>query len=585
MMVVGFNWPVEHDNTVALILDGELVFATEEERYSRHKHSPGELPFGSFNKLFNFMHKNNLKPSDVDAFALNFDHKKFLLIRRYWAFRDNLFMAAFSGVPILKNKNFFTRLPFLDLNSLAEYFIRHVYIKNNEKMPDKIKIIPVEHHIAHAASAYYFSGFRSCASLVLDGSGEKDATSFYQIKNGEFEKILSIPATYGSIGLMYEASSYKLGYENLEGPGKIMGLAPYGNKNQYYSKLKKFLKINTNGLPFYFDIGKKYRKSVNYGEPYEKIFDYITPTINWDKHGPINKNSADFAWAVQKVAEEAVLAAGEYVKESTEEKKLVMAGGVALNAKANMELYYANLFNDMFVFPAANDAGTTIGAAAYVYEHELGGKMKNKRLESVYLGPEYSDDEIKNVVEASKFKYEYVGDDVGVVADLVKKGNILTWYQGRAELGPRALGNRSIIANPALPDTWKTVNKIKGREWWRPLAPSLLSEHKNDYFINPVDHEFMILMFKFKEGMKERVPAVYHVDGTARPQTVSYKQNKNWYNMIKAFGEETGEYLVVNTSFNLAGEPLVETPKDALRSFGLGGFDAMYMQGWLIYKH
>jgi len=578
MMVVGFNWPVEHDNTVALILDGELVFATEEERHSRHKHSPFELPFGSFNKLFNFMHRNNLKPSDVDAFALNFNNKKFPMVLKFEFWKYTIFRASLSGVPILK------RLPFLDLNSLAEYFIKHVYITNNEKMPDKIKIIPVEHHLAHAASAYYFSGFRSCASLVLDASGERDATSFYQIKNGDFEKILAISATYGSIGLMYDASSYKLDYEWLEGPGKIMGLAPYGNKNQYYSKLKKFLKTNTNGLPFYFDIDKKYRKSVNYKEPYEKIFDHITPKINWDRHGPINKNSADFAWAVQKVAEEAVLAAGEYIKESTEEKKLVMAGGVALNAKANMELYYANLFNDMFIFPAANDAGTTIGAAAYVYEHELGGKMKNKRLETVYLGPEYGDDEIKNVIESSKFKYEYIGDDVGVVADLVKKGNIVTWYQGRAELGPRALGNRSIIANPTLPDTWKTVNKIKGREWWRPLAPSLLSEHKNDYFINPVDHEFMILMFKFKEGMKERVPAVYHVDGTARPQTVSYKQ-KNWYNMIKAFGEETGEYLVVNTSFNLAGEPLVETPKDALRSFGLGGFDAMYMQGWLIYKH
>jgi len=585
MMVVGFNWPIEHDHTVALILDGSLVFATEEERYTRHKHSPNELPVSSFSKLFDFMHKNNLKPSDVDAFALNFDNKKKPAMVRYGDFRGTLIHVSILGTPIIKPRKELYRMALFDLGLLAERFIKHVYIKNNEKMPDKIKIIPVEHHLAHAASAYYFSGFKSCAGLVLDGYGERDATSFYQIKNGEFEKILFIPATYGSIGLMYEASSYKLGYENLEGPGKIMGLAPYGNKSQYYNRLKRFLKINMDGLPFYFDIDKRYRKSVNYREPYEKIFDYVTSKINWDRHGELDDKASDFAWAVQKVAEEAVLAAGEYIKESTGEKKLVMAGGVALNAKANMELYYANLFNDMFIFPAANDAGTTIGAAAYVYEHELGGKMKNKRLETVYLGPEYSDDEIKNVIESSKFKYEYIGDDVGVVADLVKKGNILAWYQGRAELGPRALGNRSIIANPTLPDTWKTVNKIKGREWWRPLAPSLLSEHKNDYFINPVDHEFMILMFKFKEGMKERVPAVYHVDGTARPQTVSYKQNKNWYNMIKAFGEETGEYLVVNTSFNLAGEPLVETPKDALRSFGLGGFDAMYMQGWLIYKH
>jgi len=176
MMVIGFNWPVEHDNTVALILDGELVFATEEERYTRHKHSPGELPFGSFNKLFNFMHKNNLNPSDVDAFALNLNQKKIPFIRniRYFWF-NTLFSISFYGVPILKE------FPFWGLESLAEYFIQHVYIKNNEKMPDKIKIVPVEHHIAHAASAYYFSGFGSSACLVLDGTGERDATSFYQL--------------------------------------------------------------------------------------------------------------------------------------------------------------------------------------------------------------------------------------------------------------------------------------------------------------------------------------------------------------------------------------------------------------------
>jgi carbamoyltransferase len=585
MMVVGFNWPLEHDNTVALILDGELVFATEEERYTRHKHSPNEFPFGSFSKLFDFMHKNNLKPSEIDAFALNFNYKKSPLMLKFRSFENTLSRAIVSGLPIIKPKKDLYRIALLDFKLLAERFIKHVYMLNNEKMPDKIKIIPVEHHLAHAASAYYFSGFGSCAGLVLDGFGEKDATSLYHIKNGEFEKILSIPATYGSIGLMYEAASYKLGYEFLEGPGKLMGLAPYGNKSKYYDRLKKFLKIDSEALPFYFEIDEKEKSVTKYREPYEKIFDRITPKIKWNKHGELNKNAADFAWAVQKVAEEAVLSAGEYAKKLTGEDKLVMAGGVALNAKANMGLYYANLFNDLFIFPAANDAGTTIGAAAYVYEHELGGKMKNKRLENVYLGPEYSDDEIKNIINSSKFRYEYIGNDVGAVANLVKKGNIVTFYQGRAELGPRALGNRSIIANPMMQDTWKTVNKIKGREWWRPLAPSLLKEHKKDYFINPVDHEFMILMFKFKEGMKERVPAVYHVDGTARPQTVSYQQNKNWYNMIKAFGDETGEYLVVNTSFNLAGEPLVESPKDALKSFGLGGFDAMYMQGWLIYKH
>ena len=307
--------------------------------------------------------------------------------------------------------------------------------------------------------------------------------------------------------------------------------------------------------------------------------------MKWDPHGEINQDAANIAWAVQRVTEEAVLATAMWAKKHTGEDKVALAGGVALNAKANMELHYARIFNDMFIFPAANDAGGPIGAAAYVYEHVLGGKMKRRRLRNVYLGPEYDDETIKKVVQDSKFKAEYIGEDVNAVADLVAKGYIVTWYQGRAELGPRALGNRSIVADPTRKEYWRLVNDIKGREWWRPLAPSLLDEDKDTYFKDPVSHEFMILMFRYKdEEACKRVPVTCHVDLTARPQTVTRDQNKTWYDLIKAFKDIKGEGLIMNTSFNLAGEPLVETPQDAIRSFALKGFDAMYMQGWLIYK-
>ena len=499
---------------------------------------------------------------------------------------------ALLGIPIIKPKyKFALNILKQDLTELARRLIVYIYNLNNEKLPEKLKIFPVEHHLAHIASSYYFSGFGNSAGIVVDGIGEFESTTVWKIKNGEFEKIISIPASYGSIGIFYEEASSKVGYEALEGPGKLMGLAPYGERSKYYEKFKNFFKTNTDigkGLPFYFSPdGKIYfikKKDQEIRKIYRDIFDQVTDRIKWERNGKLNKNASNFAWAVQKVAEEAILALANYTKEETGENRLIMAGGVALNAKANMEIYYSKLFNDMFIFPAANDAGSVIGAAAYAYEHILGGKMIRSRLKSIYLGPEYIDDEIKSILISSKFKYEYIGDDVNAVSELVSKGKIVAWYQGRAELGPRALGNRSIIANPTLKDTWLTVNKIKGREWWRPLAPSLLSESKGDYFIDPTDHEFMILMFKFNEGLKERVPAVYHVDGTARPQTVNQEQNRTWYQMIKAFGEETGENLVVNTSFNLAGEPLVETPKDALRSFAVGGFDALYMQGYLIKK-
>lgn len=250
-----------------------------------------------------------------------------------------------------------------------------------------------------------------------------------------------------------------------------------------------------------------------------------------------------------------------------------------------MELYNSKIFNSLFIFPGANDSGTTIGAAAYVYEHILGGKMINQRLQDVYLGPIYSDEEIKQVVERSKFQAEYIGDDMVQVAELVAKGQIVAFYQGRAEFGPRALGHRSIIADPTRKEYWKVVNDIKGREWWRPLAPSLLLEDAVRYFVEPIHHPFMILMFRFKDREAcERVPVVCHVDMTSRPQTVTDQEDRNWYSIIKAFKEIKGEGLIMNTSFNLAGEPLVETPRDAIRSFALGSFDAMYMQGFLITK-
>ncbi|MGB9734494.1 MAG: carbamoyltransferase C-terminal domain-containing protein, partial [Conexivisphaera sp.] len=439
------------------------------------------------------------------------------------------------------------------------------------------RLIPVRHHLAHAASAYYFSGFQSAAVLVLDGQGERDATTAWMVKDGEFEELLRIDVREGSIGYLWDAVSENLGYEWTEGPGKLMGLAPYGSDfREFLERLKGAVALRDGDRPYEFR---------GFKGDHVRLADYVTGgKIEWNPRGEIDARAAGAARAIQEFTNELFVHMGSWIRERTGSDRLALAGGVALNARANMELHYSGLFNDIFIFPAANDAGTAIGAAAYVYEHVLGGRMRNGRLRSAYLGPEYSDEEVKGAVERSKFRAEYVGDDVGAVADLVAKGKVVAWYQGRAELGPRALGNRSIVADPTRKEYWRLVNDIKGREWWRPLAPSLLDEDKEEYFVDPVSHEFMIMMFKLKDEMCGRVPVVCHVDKTARPQTVTRDRNRTWYELIKAFKEIKGEGLVMNTSFNLAGEPLVETPQDAIRSFALGGFDAMYMQGWLIRK-
>jgi len=600
-VVVGFNWPTWHDNAVGVIVDGELVFASEEERWTRRKHSPGEPPVNALRQAFLYLRrKYGIKPKDVDAYAINWEHKLMTYAMRF-RFTADTFVWLINRIKFYVNKDNpismglaalglgFTILrgDYLDL---ARRFVRSVAHSIGEDVPDNIRIVPVPHHLAHAASAYYFSGFNNSTVLTVDGSGEFEATVVWRVRNGEFEEVVSIPTVYGSLGILYDEVSAKIGYETLEGPGKVMGLAPYGRASKYYEKLRSFIKFDDRDYPFRFVVPGKWKikgsSDADYRMPYRFITDSLYPNdrVPWDVRGDLHPDAVDLAWAVQSVTEETMLHLARWTKENVGGDKLGLAGGVALNAKANMVIHYSKLFNDMFIFPAANDAGTPIGAAAWVYEHVLGGKMKRGRLRTVYLGPEYGDDEVRKVVERGGWNARYVGDDVNEVVDLVVKGHVVAWYQGRAELGPRALGNRSIIADPRRRDMWGVVNKIKGREWWRPLAPSLLEEDAGKYFIDPVPHQFMILMYRYKPEMCEVVPAVCHVDQTARPQTVNKDENRTWYELIKAFKDETGEGIILNTSFNLAGEPLVETPQDAIRSFAFGGFKAIYLQGWLIQK-
>ena len=593
-VVVGFTWPPYHDTSVSAIVDGKLVFVSEEERYTRHKHAICEWPINSTCAALKFLEKNfEIKPADIDTFTITFDpslftnSEKSLISSLVSSQAGALRLGSFDTVPI----NFPEELKAIqdaaenNFTASAKVCLEHVYSRLGAKLNKKAKIYPVVHHLAHAASAYYFSGFKSAAIVVADGKGEKSATTVWKVKNGEFEKLLDISWRDGSLGAIYDGISLILKFKLLEGPGKVMGLAPYGKPNKGIdSKFRNIIKITDGNLPY--KLSRKL-KGNSYYEGYKGLMMPALDKINlegWNPRATLDRGATNLAYCAQKNIDEAMLSIAKWTKDNTGEVNLGLAGGVALNAKANMKIHYSHMFDNMFIFPAANDAGTSAGAAAYVYEKILGGKMAHGALKDAYLGMDYDCDEIKGVVKKSKWKAEYIGNDTADLIKLVSSNKIIAVYQGRAELGPRALGNRSIVANPSNRKTWKLVNEIKGREWWRPLAPSLLAEDMNNYFYDPVYHQFMVLMLKLKQDAKGRIPAVCHVDDTSRPQMVRKSDNRVWYDLIKEFKSITGEGLVVNTSFNLGGEPLVETPVEAIKSFAHGGLDALYLDGWLIKK-
>ncbi len=421
--------------------------------------------------------------------------------------------------------------------------------------------------------------------MTIDAVGEVDSTVLWKADSGEFEKILEIPFYRGSLGAFYERAAKKLGYGWFDGAGKLMGLAPYGRERKKITlKMNKMLKVygTNNDVPYKINI-KVQRRSIwkQYLEYDRLINKFNSLSLDWNKNGRLKRDVIDFAWGFQNSLERAILSTAYWAQKNVGGGNLGLAGGVALNSKGVMKVYYENIFNDIFTFPAATDAGTAIGAAAYVYDR-IFGKMRNQRLSRLDFGPEYNEDRIKSVIERSNLYHERC--EASQVAELISKGKIVAWFNGSAELGPRALGGRSIVADPRNKAMWLKINELKGREWWRPLAPSMLESARERYLKHAVHRPFMVMMFRVTDYAMRHIPAVCHVDRTTRPQTVKKNYKEPWYSLIRDFSEITGEEAILNTSFNLAGEPMVETPEDAIKSFSLGGFDAVYLDGWLIKK-
>ncbi|MDG6906107.1 MAG: hypothetical protein JRN20_10025 [Nitrososphaerota archaeon] len=559
--------PIRHDTSVAFVKDGRLVSAVEEERFVRVKHTE-TFPI---NSIIWTMAANNLKPSDIDAIAVPWSLK---LLRRSLAF-------SFPYVlQFLRRKANLAKFAYSVYWALSGDRERHPALR---KISETCRLLHYEHHLSHAASVYFTSGHDSAAILTVDGGGELDSTVIWKGVGGRIEPLYRKKFNE-SLGMFYDACTGYLGFPNsIEDAGKTMGYAPYGKAESAASfrRLSEILEVTDSDYKIH-----GISRTIAHAEehlPYMRLMEKMFGQRSSSKPDPADQKTSGFAFACQSLLEDAMMALARKAKSETSSNCLLMAGGVALNAKANMTIRRSSVFDDVYVFPAPNDGGVAIGAA-FLAAQELGDKPVNERLDHAYLGPTYDEKEIESQLDLLKVKYTRISDVPERVCSKLENGDLVALFDGAMELGPRALGHRSILADPRKQEMWKKVNTIKGREMWRPLAPSILIERSKDYYDDDSESPFMVMMYEGNDQARKQAPAVTHIDNTARIQTVRKDISPNYHNIISEFEKRTGVPIVMNTSFNLAGEPLINTPKEAVRSFYTSGIDTLILGNYMIQK-
>lgn len=590
-----------HDSAAALVIDGEVVSAAHEERFTRIKH---DERFPKHAILY-CLDEAKISLDQVDAVV--FYDKPFLKLERlletYLAFAPRGVKSFISAAIVWIKEKFFLR-------SLLEKELKSL-LESDTVLPP---LLFTEHHLSHAASAFYPSPFTEAAIVTIDGVGEWATTS---ISVGEKDKIKTIKEIHfpHSIGLLYSAFTYFLGFKVNSGEYKLMGLAPYGRRGSKtvadYKALiyKHLLVVHPDGSfsmdQQYFDYATG-DKMIREGK-WESVFQMKTKSPDSD----FNQAHCDLALAIQEVTEELVLKLLKHAKEVTGKKMVCMAGGVALNCVANAKIQKAKIFDDIWIQPAAGDAGGALGAAfaaAYMYFNVQRKIHKTDAMQGSYLGPSYSECQIETKLDEFRASYTKIEDNDTLykqVADLIAAGNVVGWFQGRMEWGPRALGNRSILADPRNPEMQKKLNlKIKYREGFRPFAPSVLAEHSHEVFETTEASPYMLfvsdVLSKHRKQLPEdfdkwdlmkklyvvrsHIPAITHLDYSARLQTVHKETNERYWRLINAFYQITGVPLVVNTSFNVRGEPIVCTPENALQCFMQTEMDYLCLGNYLLKK-
>ena len=565
-----------HDSAACILQDGKIIAAAQEERFTRKKHD-SNYPKNAIKFVLGYA---NLKLSEVDQIV--FFEKPFLkferLLETYVAFAPKGFVSFAKAMPLwIKEKLFQKSLLFKKLKELDEDY------KSDEN------IFFSDHHLSHAASAFFPSPFNEAVILTADGVGEWATTTVAVGKGNKLDIKKEIHFPH-SLGLLYSAFTYYTGFKVNSGEYKLMGLAPYGDPI-YEDKIKKIIDIKEDGT---FRLNQKY---FNYATGLTMTNDYFHDLFGQKPRNPKNEKLTQFhmnvASSIQKITEEIMIKLSKSIRKEYGIKNLCLAGGVALNCVANGKILQEKIFDNIWIQPAAGDAGGSLGAALALWYIDQGNKRTvntNDDMQGSYLGSEFSQDQIESELESigahfDKFDYENL---ISKTIDYLSNEKAVGWFQGRMEFGPRALGNRSILGDPRSDKMQKNLNlKVKYRESFRPFAPSVLREDLPEWFDLSVDSPYMLIVAKINSKKKiemtddqkklfgidklnikrSEIPAITHVDYSARVQTVNQDTNKRYHDLISKFKEKTGCAVLVNTSFNVRGEPIVNTPTDAFNCF------------------
>ncbi|WP_373187419.1 carbamoyltransferase [Halopseudomonas sp.] len=573
LTILGLSGALSHDPSAALYIDGKLIAAVEEERFVRDKHAKNRMPYESAKFC---LEQAGITPAEVDIVTIPFapisifGKARWHYAKRYWYAPDRAIDAILTG-----NRRF------------KRYRKKILWCLEQLGFdPKKVRLEPVEHHLAHASSAYHCSGFKEKTAIMgIDGKGEYATTFFGYGENGKIHKIKEFYDP-DSLGGLYGALTEYLGFEMLDGEFKVMGMAPYGDASKYdFSRLAKFengeLIINTDyvnviGLRRYKEKGKGY-----YFSP--KLIEWLGPK----REGDIADDPyIHYAASMQALFEKLALEMMEYYLGDIlrETGKIAFAGGCALNVKLNQRIIARPEVKELFVQPASGDAGTAVGAAAYVSERN---GVPVEKMEHVYLGPNYSNEDV--IAACTRHpgnpQWEKLEDVTGEIAKVLHEGNPVAWFQGRMEFGPRALGGRSIIGCPSVKGVADRINaQIKFRERWRPFCPSMLDSVAPQMLGMDHPSPFMTFTFEVNDEWKNRVHEVVHEDGTARAQVLKRDYNPRYYDLMKELEHVTGNGVVLNTSLNRRGEPMVCSPKDALDMFFGSDLEYLIMEDILVVK-